>query len=138
MPLEIAVPSLVAKSTLTVSLDAADSVTAKVALLVPLLPSVTVLSLMEMVGIPNAPLQTENSEVSFLLRSVAVAVTNSPTPVGALKLEVKLMMPVAGVITTDDPRKRSPSPWLEASHDELAKNSMRYCVLAWLFSDPLM
>ena len=51
----------------------------------------------------------ENSEV-LLLRSVAVAVTTSPTVTVVAKLAVKPALPVPSVVTSLKPRNVSPSP----------------------------
>src|SRR5947209_6325897 len=70
-----------------------------------------------------------NSLVSFVLVSVAVAVT-----IAARAVLVKLIgaLPLASVVTFTKPRKRCPSPKLLGSGTSLSKNSMRKLELAVL------
>jgi len=66
----VAVPSAVAKPTLTVCPLGAESVTVKLALTVPELPSVTVTSLIDRIGRPSSsmivPIPCESAMVAFV------------------------------------------------------------------------
>jgi hypothetical protein len=64
----------------------------------------------------------ENSEVSPVLRSVAVAVTTCPLGTFFLVMKVKLASPSGSVELLFWPRKVCPSPLPEGSAAGLAKN----------------
>src|SRR5688572_10713008 len=66
--------------------------------------------------------QAENSDVLFK-ESVAVAVTTCPEVVAIGSVALNEALPEASVVTDVEPRKTSPSPLPEDSHDGLEKNS---------------
>ena len=69
-----------------------------------------------------ACLQAENSEV-LPFGSVAVAVTQALEPITVAELNVKLVLPLAVVLTFLEPRKVWPSPFPDASQALFVKNS---------------
>jgi hypothetical protein len=70
--------------------------------------------------------------------SVAVAVTCEPELRVVLNMAVKAALPIASVTTGLNPRKLSPSPYLDGSQLRLEKNSSRKAVLGVLLSVPWM
>jgi hypothetical protein len=80
--------------------------------------------------------QAENSEV-LLAGSVAVAVIACPPATATGSVALKGALPVPSVATVMAPRNACPSPWPDASHAALEKNSMlKPGVLGVLSRDP--
>lgn len=80
-------------------------------------------------GAAGTPMHRENSDVSPLVRSVAVAVICDPT--GTLASEVvKLAMPSAPVVTPTMPREVLPSPKPLSVQLEFEKTQYRTACLA--------
>src|SRR5205807_10637440 len=69
--------------------------------------------------------------------SVAVAVMRWPAPIWG-KLTLKEALPLALAVALLNPRKTWPSPLPDGSIASLAKNSIRYVVLATLLRVPAM
>ena len=80
----------------------------------------------------------ENSEVSPVLWSVAVAVTTCPLGTFLLGLKGKVASLLESVVTLLLPLNFLPSPWLEGSASRLEKNCKVNVVSTVLFSVPLM
>src|SRR5437667_116841 len=87
--------------------------------------SVVEVSVVEVVVVVGATGHAENSEVSPLARSVAVAV-KSVAPIGCPKVTVKPTSPFASVAAVSTvPTKIFPSPLSVGSHSSFANTSMR-------------
>ena len=80
-------------------------------------------------------MHAENSEV-LPDGLVAVAVMTSPTEAAVGSVRLKVAFPLALVVVDPEPRNVRPSPFPEASHDALEKNSRVNVVLTVLFRVP--
>ena len=72
-------------------------------------------------------MHAENSDVSPVDMSLAVAVALAPTNTAAGIVAENVPCPEPSVVAEVEPRNWAPSPYPEASHPVLAKNSTVYC-----------
>src|SRR5438067_718480 len=89
-------------------------------------------------SVESAVTQAENSDVSFVVELVAVAVTEWPSATSDGKFALIEALPTPSVVTFAEAKKRCPSPLPEASHASLSKNSTRKVVFAVELSVPLI
>src|SRR5262249_37158636 len=113
----------------------ADRLTVKTAFTMPLWPSVTVASLMEIDGTATTVTAALNSDV-LPPGSVAVAVTRRPVGMVNGSVVVKEALPAASVVTAVEQAYAWPSPKPDGSAAMLAKKSSVKVVFGVLLSVP--